>query len=374
MISREPLAKCTCTVARDNAQAALPNAQHVNDHRPSAARVLEWDLMVKKDEREPDPGSSRLTAAGSTVGVAPAAAAAPHSADDAGLILAELEDRFALDVWAFVDGPLSDAAFVDRFLGACLMHVCLLLQRIADENMPEVARRVLARAHFESVLVLLFVHFGGHPALDEVLRDEAHSWHQWAAAVERHNATVRSRRQEIAKRNRRIAATNAHLTRYNDEHHDNPKPLLAALGPPTGEIMDFDVRPALARFDHLVPAALPLAQIAERLGPMLQASGDGGDFMSMYDTAFRSLSKFGVHATPHMIAGYVQTRGGNAWIHRISRLYSAPSMFPGFSSAATFLTAYCSAKVLSRRGDSPPHVARAIYKRLQSEARSATGV
>lgn len=200
----------------------------------------------------------------------------------------------------------------DTYALAGLSHCCVLLERLERIRVDESLFHgyLVARACLETWLTAAYIFFAREQGLAEIRATFGNSVRsqvqQIRESVEnarrRHRAATLSRQkvleanEGIAERNRRDGTTVPlievpqvpALPRDNTAGTDL---LLESVKEMTGPSVNYD-------------------EMAKRIGPLAEAAGvGGGNWSSLYDVPYRSMSNFGAHPTFFVLDSYVEHAG-----------------------------------------------------------------
>ena len=223
-------------------------------------------------------------------------------------LLTEASDALSADCWAIINR--SQSTLHRLYDAAALRHTCVLLRRIAGAalDQDELTVRILGRAHMKAWLTGIYLHFGGHDALQRIAADTLHETTIMNNALTQYDEKLRKARNEARRRHGKIRADNARKALWNAQHPDEPpKPLL--YEPHIPQRQEVGIDPRIADFAGIQARSLSLNQIADALTKL--GSGHGfarEDFTQPY-LHYRFLSAASVHPSLHLYDSYFEQPG-----------------------------------------------------------------
>jgi hypothetical protein len=267
-------------------------------------------------------------------------------------LLKEVDSAFASDRWAILDGASDHATWL-LYNGAALRHCCRLLDEIegAAASQLEFAVRNLGRAHMETWLVGLYIHFGGYEALTRVAQEARHGLEGIELEGKQFDERLVADKKAARRSSQKVATANGGITQWNQSHPDEPpKPLHDEPYVPQLSLAGIDLTRLIAEFGEHEAQALSVSEMIDSLTKWGPEKGFGREsFRSIY-LNYRMLSAVGTHATMHVLEPYLD-RG------RFVRVTPRPASGSAINSVRTtslYGTAYLTSQVLGAQGFETP--------------------
>jgi len=267
-------------------------------------------------------------------------------------LLAEVADVLASDRWAILDRGSEHVTWL-LYDAAALRHCCRLLYEleIAAAANLELAARLLARAHLETWLVGLYIHYGGFEALERVAQDtrcgleatnnDAKHFDQWLTGEKR------SSRQ----RGQRVARTNEGIAKWNESNPEAPgKPMLEVPYVPQLRTTGLDLTDRIEDFGAYEAQSLAVSEVVDALTELAPLKGFGRESFRPIYLIYRVLSAIGTHPTMHVFDAYFLP---GPFI-RIAPLPVNGSIIDNARITALHATAFLASAVLGEQGSPTP--------------------
>jgi hypothetical protein len=279
-------------------------------------------------------------------------------------LLKEVDSAFASDRGAIRDDA-SDREMCLLYGAAALRHCCRLLDEIegAAASQLEFAVRNLGRAHIETWLVGLYIHFGGYEALTRVAQEARHGLEGIDLEGKQFDERLADTKKAARRSSPKVAATNGGITRWNQSHPDEPpkllhdEPYVPQLSP-----VGIDLTRLIAEFGEHEAQALSVSEIVDSLTKWGPEKGFGREsFRSIY-LNYRMLSTVGTHATMHVLERYLE---GGGFV-RVKPYPAVGSAIDSVRITSLYGTAYLASQVLGEHGFETP-AADQIISWLPSE-------
>lgn len=123
------------------------------------------------------------------------------------MLSVEVDEILASNHWAIINTG-SDTTQHRLYDAAALRHTCDVPASImrSTEAADELAVRTLGRAHVEAWLTAVYLHFGGHDALQRIASDTLYETQLANDAVKRQNDELGARKRKAAKSSRPCGA------------------------------------------------------------------------------------------------------------------------------------------------------------------------
>lgn len=190
--------------------------------------------------------------------------------------------------------------------GAGLAHACLLLERLDNERLQgdDLVARLLARAHFETWLITLYVVLSPAEAHGRILAAHKSSLEAQHNEIQRENKRIRhDRKQAQSKRSQlqeqREAALSSGLSEAAARIPD--------IKVPEEQELDFDLSNLIADLAKIEGKALTIKQVDDRVAKLAREKGNA--WAHNYSLVYRSLSYLGAHPTYWVLSHYLEAPG-----------------------------------------------------------------
>jgi hypothetical protein len=227
-------------------------------------------------------------------------------ADMAVRLLDEVSETLATDRWAILDTGTEHVKWL-LYGAAALRHCCRLLyeMEVAATTDQEFSVRLLGRAHLETWLVGLYIHYAGYEALTRVAQDTRYDLEATAHDAAEFDAWLKTERKTARKRVRKVERTNSGIQRWNEENPDGPaKPLLDAPHIPQLRPTGIDFSDRIADFDPYEARSLPVSEVVDALTKLALNKGFGMENFRPLYLIYRVLSSIGTHPTLNVFDAY----------------------------------------------------------------------
>jgi len=270
-------------------------------------------------------------------------------------LLTEVEDAFASDRWAILDRGSEHVTWL-LYDGAALRHCCRLLyeMEIAAAARLELAVRLLARAHLETWLTGLYIHYGGFEAVERVAQDtryaleatdhEARLFDQWLTAEQK----------SARKRARKVEQANKGMSQWNKANPEGPaKAMLDEPYVPQLQPTGLDLSDRIAAFGDYEARSLPVSEIVDALTKLAPEKAFGRESFRPLYLIYRVLSTIGAHASLNILEAYLNPGPSGRFI-RIAPLPANGSMIDNARITALHGTAFLASAVLGEQGSPTP--------------------
>lgn len=279
-------------------------------------------------------------------------------------LLKEVDSAFASDRWAILDGASDHATWL-LYDGAALRHCCRLLDEIegAAASQLEFAVRNLGRAHMETWLVGLYIHFGGYEALTRVTQAALLGLESIDLEGKQFDERLVADKKAARRSGQKVARANGGIEQWNQSHPgEPPKPIHDEPYVPQLSLVGIDLARLIAEFGELEAQELRVSEIVDVLTKWGPEKGFGREsFRSIY-LVYRMLSAIGTHATLHVLEPYL-SRGRFV---RVTPHPASDSAIDSVRITSLYGAAYLAGQVLGEQGFETP-VADEIVSWLQPE-------
>jgi hypothetical protein len=241
-----------------------------------------------------------------------------------------------------------------------LRHTAALLRDVVDavDAGREVAARVLGRAHLEAWIVGMYVMAFGDDAIEDIERGYVRAIEAQHASLAAYDDRLRTDIAKARKRNARIRRRNRDVAAWNSANPDEPpKPLLDEVPVPQRDLVDVDLRRALAEGapdeDEDEAGRVPVSALVARLNEYgRDHEGPDAVFDMVYDLGYRGLSTLGAHPTLWVLNAYLDFKPNGLFVSSVRDL-RAPTMTDGILNTAVLLTATLAVQVYALREQGP---------------------
>lgn len=286
-------------------------------------------------------------------------------------IEAEVDVILSSDHWAIINNG-SDSTKHRLYDAAALRHTCDVLESIKRnaEAGDELAVRTLGRAHVEAWLTAVYLHFGGHDALQRVAADTLNETQVTDDAIKRYDAELATRKKKANKSLKAVQAANKGIKLWNAQHPDLQKPLLPEAHVPKQPKAEIDLSTRIAVFTGIEAQNLPLSVIADKLTVLGPEKGFADESFGQVYLYYRLMSGASVHPTLHLYDSYFEHPRGY-FVHTSQRP-TGHSVILATWSTALYATALLVGWVL-RDTDHPTPVADFLRSQLETEPATTGG-
>ncbi|MFE3527009.1 hypothetical protein ACFXOD_36645 [Streptomyces sp. NPDC059161] len=282
----------------------------------------------------------------------------PLTSDDVSelvpLLLAEVEQAFGSSRWALVN---SGTERVKRrvYAGAALSHCCRLLAEMetAARAHQEIAARLLFRAHLETWVVCLYIHFGGHQALERLARAEVLYLEGLQQEADTIDATLAAARKEARIRRKRVEKENGHKAQWNAANPTEVAKNLTELPhAPQLKPLSLDRSETIAEFGTLTAQKLTVSEMVDALTKWGPTRGFATEPLRILYLYYRHMSGLGTHTTMSVLEEYVPRQPSDSFV----KVKGSPSLeIAGqLPSMALYATADAVQRVLGAQGCDTP--------------------
>jgi hypothetical protein len=279
-------------------------------------------------------------------------------------LLNEVNETLATDRWAILDTGTEHVKWL--FYGAAaLRHCCRLLYEMeaAAKADLEFSVRLLGRAHLETWLVGLYIHYGGFEALTRVAQDTRYDLEATTNDAAEFDKWLKAERKAARESVRKVEQTNKGIQRWNEENPDKPaKPLLEAAHIPRLRPSGVDFSDRIADFASYEAHSLPVSEVVDSLTKLGIEKGFGNENFRPLYLIYRVLSSIGTHPTFNVFDAYFVP--GN--FIRVAPVPINGSAIDTMQATALHATAFLASAVLGGQG-SPTPVADEIRMRLEPD-------
>ena len=282
----------------------------------------------------------------------------------------EADNALSADRWAIINR--SESTQHRLYDAAALRHACALLRSIAraalDED--ELTVRILGRAHIEAWLTGIYLHFGGHDALQRIAADTLKETQTTNDALKNYDEDLRRAKDRARERFAKIRADNEGKARWNAQHPDQPpRPLIDEPYIPQQPEAGIDLSPRIADFDGINAQGLGLSEIADALTKLGPEHGFARENFTRPYLFYRFTSAAAAHPTLHVYDSYFE-KPGRFW-HTTDQP-TGPSIIHATWITALYSTALHAGWVL-HDASQPVPVADELRARLQPDPTSTKG-
>jgi len=196
------------------------------------------------------------------------------------------------------------------YAAAATRHCCLLLLEIEQAAAVdlETTVTVLGRVYIEAWLTALYIHFGGHEALQRVAQDTAYQVRLTDNDLKEFDERLKRAKKNAATRVRKVRATNAGISGRNAAKPElPPRPLHQEPRIPQLTPTGIDISQRLTRdLAGITPQSLPLSEITDRLTELGPQKGFALESLRPVYILYRILSAGAVHANLNVYDAYFQ--------------------------------------------------------------------
>lgn len=313
---------------------------------------------------------------------------ADGSEDDVGWFTRELRGVVCEIRAALVDPKAILIPYPDRrrdaYVLGGLSHCCLALEELDDLRLMghDFLGYLVGRNCLETWLTAAWLFLKGEEAEEMLMGDYARHLRAQHNRILDDFDKARQKRRKVRESRKRLARNNENIRRAN-ELHGTSMPLrdLPVL-PPVPAAPDVDLLERHVRqMRNVVSASVSFEMMADQLGPLAERAGiGGGNWTSLYNVVYRSLSTWGAHPSIWMFDQYLD-HGDTKMLHVL------PAVEPEgrahmVALSALHLVAMLAAEVFTRLGIDDAHMREAVatcqsleaYLRTQHEAGSAGGL
>lgn len=283
----------------------------------------------------------------------PAEPTSEEIADGAQRLLTEVNAALSGNAFAIINRQTR--ATVHRYYdAAALRHCCQLLKDIelCSAAGQEMTVRILARTFIEAWLTALYLHFGGHEALERIAQDTVHQVQLTDKDLKEFDARLRQAKKTARRKLKTVATTNAGITRWNTSNPSQPskrlhdEPYVPQLTP-TG----IDISRRLTQdLKDIKPRRLPLTEITDRLTELGPDKGFAQETFRPLYTYYRIFSAGSAHANLNVYDAYFQP--GRTFDHAAAQPASMLTM--PVRLTALYCTAFLAGWVLPDAGVPAP--------------------
>ena len=258
---------------------------------------------------------------------------------------------------------------------ASLRHTTRLLSEItfAVQNHQEMSCRILGRAHIEAFLFGVYLHFGGHDAMDRIAQDTKESNERTLNELKRWREELERDRKRAEEKLAKVRVQNDGIRKRNAANPDKPPvPVIEERDPPrvTNAKEEFgDLESALP---GVVPKALPIANLIPILTRMARDQGFGTERFDPVYHVYRLISAVGPHPTLYVYAAYVDLDHPGSHFDR-TRAWPEPGDSGNQTLFnAVYSTAFLAEYVISGNGGDN-HVASELRRAYEPDAADPRG-
>ncbi|WP_438297581.1 hypothetical protein [Streptomyces sp. HUAS TT7] len=185
-------------------------------------------------------------------------------------------------------------------VGAALSHCCRLLAEMetAARVEQEMAARLLFRAHLEAGAVCLYIHIGGHQALERLARAEVRYQEGLRLEADSIRAHLAAARKEARIRRKGAGKENAHKAQWNAANPTEVAKSLTELPhAPQLKPLSIDRSEAIAEFGTLGAQELTVSEMVDTLTKWGPTRGFGTENLRILYLYYRHMSGLGSHTT-----------------------------------------------------------------------------
>lgn len=299
----------------------------------------------------------------------PTPVTAEEVADMAVRLLGEVSETLATDRWAIVDAGTDRVKWL-LYGAAALRHACRLLyeMEVTAKSNLEFSVRLLGRAHLETWLVGLYIHYGGFDALTRVAQNTRYDLEATTNDAAAFDEWLSNERRAARRSNRNVEQANSGIQQWNEANPDSPaKRLLEAPHIPQLRPTGIDFSDRIAEFESYEARSLPVSEVVDALTKLAPAKGFGKENFRPLYLIYRLLSAIGTHPTFNVLDAYFIP----GHFIRIAPVPVNGSAIDSTRATALHATAFLAAAVLGEQG-CPTPVADEINLRLEPDlSRSA---
>ena len=284
--------------------------------------------------------------------------------DSAVRLLEEVNETLATNRWAILDRGTEHIKWL-LYGATALRHCCRLLyeMEVAASTDQEFSVRLLGRAHLETWLVGLYIHYGRFEALKRVAQDTRYGLEATTNDAAEFDRWLKTERKAARESVRKVERANKGIQRWNEENPDKPtKPLLGAAYIPRLQPSGIDFSDRIAGFGSYEARSLPVSEVVDALTKLGVEKGFGNENFRPLYLIYRVLSSIGTHPTMNVFDAYFVP--GN-----FIRVAPAPingSAIDSTRATALHATAFLTSAVLGDQG-SPTPIADEIRMRLEPD-------
>lgn len=285
-------------------------------------------------------------------------------ADMAVRLLEEVGETLSTDRWAIVNTGTDHVKWL-LYGAAALRHCCRLLyeMEVAASINQEFSVRLLGRAHLESWLVALYIHYGGSEALTRVAQNTRHDLEATANDAATFDTWLTTEQRAARRRFRKTEQNNIGIQRWNEENPDGPaKPLLDTPHIPQLQPTGIDFSDRIAEFGSYEARSLPVSEVVDALTKLALDKGFGVENFRPLYIIYRVMSAISVHPTLNVFDTYLIP--GN--FIRVAPLPINGSAIDTTRATALHATAFLAGAVLGDQ-ECPTPVADEIRMRLEPD-------
>jgi hypothetical protein len=197
----------------------------------------------------------------------------------------------------------------DTYTLAGLSHCCVLLERLerirADESLFH--GYLVARACVETWLAAAYIFFAREQGLAEIRATFGNSVRSQVQQIRESVENDKRRHREAALSKKKVLEANEGIAARNRrDGTDLPlKEVPEVPAPPADNTAGTDL--LLESVKEMTGPSVSYDEMAKRIGPLAKAAGvGGGNWSSLYDVPYRSMSNFGAHPTFFVLDSYVE--------------------------------------------------------------------
>lgn len=191
---------------------------------------------------------------------------------------------------------------------AGLSHCCVLLEKLervrADESLFH--GYLVARACVETWLAAAYIFFARERGLAEIRATFGNSVRSQVQQIRESVENNRRRHREAVQSQRKVLEVNKGIAERNRRDGTNlpliEVPQVPAL--PADNTAGTDL--LLESVKMMTGPSISYDEMAKRIGPLAETAGaGGGNWSSLYDVPYRSMSNFGAHPTFFVLDSYI---------------------------------------------------------------------
>lgn len=279
-------------------------------------------------------------------------------------LLEEVNKTLAASRWAILDTGTEHIKWL-LYGAAALRHCCRLLyeMEVAAKTDQEFSVRLLGRAHLETWLIGLYIHYGGYEALARVAQDTRYGLEAMASDAAEFDKWLAAERKAARKSVRKVEQANSGIQRWNEENPDGrAKPLIELPHIPQLRPSDINFSDRIADFGSYEARSLPVSEVVDALTKLALEKGFGRENFRPLYLIYRALSSIGTHPTLNVFDAYFIP--GN--FIRVAPVPINGSAIDTTRATALHATAFLAGAVLGDQ-ECPTPVADKIRARLEPD-------
>lgn len=277
-------------------------------------------------------------------------------------LLEDVNETLATSRWAVLDTGTEHVKWL-LYGAAALRHCCRLLyeMEVAAQANQEFSVRLLGRAHLETWLVGLYIHYGGYEALARVAQGTRYDLEATANDAAEFDKWLAGEREAARRSTRKVEQANSGIQQWNEENPDKPaKPFQDVPHIPQLQPSGVNFSDRIADFASYEARSLPVSEVVDALTKLGLEKGFGRENFRPLYLIYRVLSSIGTHPSLNVFDAYFIP--GN--FIRISPIPINGSAIDTTRATALHATAFLAGAVLGDQG-CPTPIADKIRTRLE---------